>query len=65
LIQKGQSGRKRHLNDRLVQGPLGHTLVVLTFSRRGRKPLLNEVSLYRIRKTIAFVIKAWRQAKFF
>ncbi|MFU0791180.1 MAG: hypothetical protein ACFWT6_14650 [Virgibacillus proomii] len=43
LIQKGQSG-KRHLNARLVQGPLGHTLVVLTF--RVKSIPRNEVSLY-------------------
>ncbi|MFU0791179.1 MAG: hypothetical protein ACFWT6_14645 [Virgibacillus proomii] len=52
LIQKGQSRGKRHLNARLVQGPLGHTLVVLTF--RVKSIPRNEVSLYRIRKTTAF-----------
>jgi O-antigen/teichoic acid export membrane protein len=36
----------------LVQGPLGHTHVVLTF--RVKNIPRNEVSLYRIRKTIAF-----------
>ncbi|MFU0791194.1 MAG: hypothetical protein ACFWT6_14740 [Virgibacillus proomii] len=51
LIQKGQSG-KRHLNARLVQGHLGHTLVVLTF--RVKSIPRNEVSLYRIRKATAF-----------